>query len=221
MTIQPKQGHLFIPNHTPIMSVSWSSFPNAPLRSLFTTFTDRIESHLHILQYGIQSDSIVKTASPSIHDLPFTPTAAHFSPKPPVQNDLFMTSGDALRVFSVSQTNDVALISALVDGKYPLPSCGFDWCNQNPEMICTWYLDNSCTIWNVEQKRIQSAQHSQNQIYDLKFCPNSPFIYGIASEKGLLELRDTRKDKSDVLLCQTNDAPDLMKLSWSSADGYT
>ncbi|EDR28811.1 protein TRANSPARENT TESTA GLABRA, putative [Entamoeba dispar SAW760] len=218
MTVQPKQGHLYYVAQSPVMSISWSSFTNAPLRCLYTTFTDTITSHLHILQYVVQSDTIAKTLSPAVHDLPFTPTAAHFSPKPISNNDIFVTSGDGLRVFSLSSSNDINLTATMTDQKYQLPSCGFDWCNQNPDLLCTWYLDNTCCVWNVETRRIAWSIPSKKQIFDMKYCPNSPDVYGIASEQGLLQLNDIRAERPIMLLYQSQDAPDLMKLSWSSSD---
>ncbi|ELP91909.1 protein TRANSPARENT TESTA GLABRA, putative [Entamoeba invadens IP1] len=218
MSVQPKQGHMSFMTQSPVMSISWSSFPTVPLRCLYTTFTDTITSHLYILQYVVQSDTITKTVSPAIHDLPFTPTAAHFTPKPVSNNDIFVTSGDGLRIFSVSTSNDVGLLETMYHPKCPLPSCGFDWCHQNPDLLCTWYLDNTCSVWNVETRQMTCTIKTKKQIFDMKFCPNSPDIYGVASEQGLLQLNDTRMDNPTMLLYQSPDAPDLMKLSWSSSD---
>ncbi|KAL7714765.1 Protein TRANSPARENT TESTA GLABRA [Entamoeba marina] len=218
MAIQPKQGHLQFMSQAPVMSISWSSCTTVPLRCLYTTFTDSITSHLHILQYAMQPDAINKVGSPSVHDLPFTPTAAHFIPKPNAASDIFVTSGDGLRVFSVSNSNDVSLLSVLNDPKYPLPSCGFDWCYPNPDLLCTWYLDNTCCVWNTETRRIVRAIPNKEQIFDMKYSPTSPDIYGVASEQGLLQLNDIRTNRPTMILYQSHDAPDLMKLAWSSSD---
>ena len=214
MAAQPKQGHLQTPSPHPVINMSWSS-QSESLRCLYTTFTDTIAPHLSIVEYNPATEQISKKCQPQLSDLPFTPTAARFIPKP-YTNDMFVTSGDKLRMFQI-KGNDVIYMGPLEDPRYPLPSCGFDWSSVSSEILCSWYLNNTYCVWNTESRKIVKSFNSPDgkQIFDLKYCPNDPNTVGIACEQGKLQLIDIRTNGSNIMY-QTQ--PDLMRLSWSSCN---
>ncbi|ELP89480.1 protein TRANSPARENT TESTA GLABRA, putative [Entamoeba invadens IP1] len=215
--VNPKQNHVSFTSPSLVINAIWSNNPQNPFRSIFSTFSDTYTSHLHLIDFNTQTQTLTKIASVAPADLPFTPTSIHFTPKPTQCTDTFMVSGDALKLFSISRTNDILLLSTFNSQFNEFPSCGLDWSKVNPDLVATWYLNNTTSVWSVEQNKQICAFHQHFAINDMRYSPDSPDVFLLACNSGTLQINDIRFNKPATLL-EIKEQEDLMQVKWSYCD---
>ena len=193
------------------------------LRCAYSTFSMDKIGYINVIECDESGGELDFFSSVKYQDQPIPPTSLQFYPtslNSYYGKELFITSGDGIRVFSVNRDQCI-LESIMRDPNHSLPICGFDWCQMVPSTLCSYSLDNTCSLWDLESNQLIKnfrLKQMQSQIFDLKCSPDNANLFALANEKGLLQLVDTRTEKSSLLLYKSDDAPDLMGLSWSIVD---
>ena len=210
---------------TPILNISCSNSIKTPYKCLYSTFSDTITSHIHLVEYSNQTISYL-THNNQI-DNPFPPTAIKFIPKSICYGDNFITSGEKLRLYNLTDTNNIFQLSTIDDSFNHYPSCGFDWCQVNCDLICCWYLNNTCTVWNIKSSEIVISFGNQTtkEINDMKYSPSSPDLYVISTNYGTLQLTDIRINMNSSEIFVQKGIPNttiqpLTKITWNEKDSY-
>ncbi|BFU24775.1 WD repeat domain containing protein [Entamoeba histolytica HM-1:IMSS-B] len=218
--MQPKKNYFILQANDPTINVSWVNSNVHPFRSVYSTFSDCSKSYLHLVGYEEVTDSIKEITSCPTTSLPFPPTSIKFIPKSNPINDMIITSGDNLRLFCVPQSNDIFQLSVIDVSYSAYPSCGFDWCRVNTDLVCAWYLNNTCCVWSIESSQIIASfsNHITQQILDMKYSPSSPDLFITSCVNGLIQITDIRSTSNFQLFPQGNQKLDLLQVSWNTID---
>ena len=103
---------------------------------------------------------------------PYPCTKVMFIPdKECTKEDLLATTGDYLRIWQVSDDNEIQLKSLLNNNKsseFCAPLTSFDWNETKLQRVGTSSIDTTCTIWDVERECVdtQLIAHDK-EVYDL------------------------------------------------------
>ena len=211
-----KQTHYVYDTNYMINTVSISNHINHPFRCIYTIFSEeQKESRVSLVTSNNDKDTIEKVSYLGLKDMFFPPTAAKFCNCPPSTHDIFATTGDRIRLFSVDNNNEIHRLTALSNEITRNPSCGLDWSYLNSERLCSWNLWNLCSLWDVEKQQLIKAFKYPYQIFDLKYNPMDSNIYCFGCEKGFVGIHDSRLENWNVLLNYNEKGNDVIKCSWN------
>jgi len=91
---------------------------------------------------------------------PYPCTKIMFIPdKECTKEDLLATTGDYLRIWQVSDDNEIQLKSLLNNNKsseFCAPLTSFDWNETKLQRVGTSSIDTTCTIWDVERECVDT-----------------------------------------------------------------
>ena len=215
-----RKEHKYHHSHQ-IINLSCSYSTKYPYRCLYSSFSDTNTSHIHLIDYSTETSSFIHLTQNNPSDNPYPPTSLKCIPKSMCYGDNFITSGEKLRLYNITESNTLFQLSTIDDSFSNYPSCGFDWCCVNCDLICCWYLNNTCSVWNVETSEIiiSFGDQSKKQINDMKYSPTSPDLFVVSTQEGTLQLTDIRINaNSTTINVQGGLKTPLTKISWNSVD---
>ena len=212
--------YTFETNNQSITSMTISNCETNPFRTIYSVFEERLSCpRVFMIDHDAKTDKFNEVSFLDFKEMYFSPSGVKFSYNSSPENDIFVTTGDRTRIFSVGKDNTINRLGTLSNTDVKIPSCGLDWSYIAKESLCTWNIFNKCSTWNVEEKRLVSEFDYDHFIFDMKYSPESPDVYCVSSEKGLISLKDIRDDKWNNLL-EYNDkgGNDVLKIAWSTYD---
>lgn len=136
-------------------------------------------------------------------------------------SDLIATTGDYLRLWSLSEDNKVDMKGVLNNNKhaeYCAPLTSFDWNETDPSMIGSCSIDTTCTIWDINtmSPKTQLIAHDK-EVYDIAFACGKD-IFGTVGADGSVRMFDLRSLEHSTILYETPALTPLLKLVWNKQD---
>ena len=144
------------------------------------------------------------------------------------QKDLLATTGDYLRLWSVSDDptrpgylsyNREAQLIDKRKSVYCSPLTSFDWNEYDTSMIVTSSIDTTCTIWdiNAEVVKTQVIAHDK-EVFDLAFNSRGTDIFASVGNDGSVRLFDQRNLEHITIMYETPNLVPLLRLEWNKQD---
>jgi WD repeat-containing protein 68 len=101
-------------------------------------------------------------------------------------------------------------------GNHSPPLTSFDWSAVDPNKIGASSVDSTCTIWNLEKKKIETQLIAHDKaVHDIVFARNACLFASVGAD-GSMRLFDQRNlDHSTIIYEAPNGAP-LLRLAWNS-----
>jgi WD repeat-containing protein 68 len=137
------------------------------------------------------------------------------------ERDLIATTGDYLRIWSVSEGRcemRSVLNSNNKHTEYCAPLTSFDWNETETSMIGTCSIDTTCTIWDINAKepKTQLIAHDK-EVYDIAFAVGKN-VFGTVGADGSFRMFDLRSLEHSTILYETPDLSPLVRLVWNKQD---
>lgn len=122
------------------------------MRLAIGSFIEEYTNKVRVIQLNETTDELELVTQV---DHPYPTTKIMWMPdfEDQYQNDLFATTGDYLRLWSVNTQNQATMACMLNNNKsseFCAPLTSFDWNESDPNIIGTSAIDTTCTIWDVE-----------------------------------------------------------------------
>jgi len=142
--------------------------------------------------------------------------------------DLLATTGDYLRLWSVSDDNkdqgtythkrEALLVNNPRSSEYCSPLTSFDWNEFDPSMIVTSSIDTTCTVWdiNTEKVKTQVIAHDK-EVFDLAFAHDTSTFASVGAD-GSVRLFDLRSLEHSTIIYETPNMEPLLRLEWNKQD---
>ena len=201
-----------------VYSVSWSNRADKPRRIAFTSFIDDYINHIQIAQFNTQTDQLEKISE---IDQPYPPTKVMFMPPTATPGaDLFMTSGDNLRIYEVnSDSTSIKLKTALNTSTETFaPSTSFDWNTKIVDRVCSCSIDTTCSVWSIETGQlVKKLIAHDKEVFDVSFS-SDPEVFGTVGGDGSLRMFDLRQLEHSTILYESQGLVPLLRLQWNKAD---
>jgi len=214
----------------PIYSLSWC---NRPDKRFLLAVSSLMEDHpvnkiqLLKLSLGENPGEIVQFKPLTDFDHLYPPSKIMWSP-PTIATtlhggaDLMATSGDALRLWDLSNPHRAIVkshlsLSKLSDFSAPLTS--FDWCQADPTMIGTSSIDTTCTMWDIvtSQPKLQLITN-ESEVCDISFPVSDPHLFATAGGEGTLSMFDLRTPRVATILYKDPERRPLVRVEWNKMD---
>lgn len=204
-----------------IYACNWSVRQDKRFRLALGSFVEEYSNKVEIITLDEETGEFPKDARCSFTH-PYPCTKVMFIPdKECTKEDLLATTGDYLRIWQVSDDNEIQLKSLLNNNKsseFCAPLTSFDWNETKLQRVGTSSIDTTCTIWDVERECVdtQLIAHDK-EVYDIAW--GGPEVFASVSADGSVRVFDLRdKDHSTIIYeSQTPDTP-LLRLGWNKQD---
>jgi DDB1- and CUL4-associated factor 7 len=200
------------------------------------SYKEQYSNHLSIIQLQRNTDGVDETDRKFVKlsdiEHPYPATKIMWAPSTldsntstgqagsSIERDLIATTGDYLRIWSVSE-NKLEMRSVLHNSKqaeYCSPLTSFDWNEEEPSIIGTCSIDTTCTIWDINAKeaKTQLIAHDK-EVYDIAFACGKN-VFGTVGADGSLRMFDLRSLEHSTILYESPDLTPLLRLSWNKQD---
>lgn len=130
----------------------WPSFPQA-------LSWNAVPPHLQVVQLDEDRGEFV---SRGYVDHPYPATKCQWAPQSlAASRDLLATTGDYLRLWVVHGDHDIRAECTLNNAKssdYCAPITSFDWNTDDPSLIATSSIDTTCTVWDINVKKVRGTR---------------------------------------------------------------
>ena len=147
-------------------------------------------------------------------------SAATGQPGSSQDRDLLATTGDYLRLWSVTEDRCemVSVLKKTPHTEYCAPLTSFDWNDADPNIIGTCSIDTTCTIWDINTKepKTQLIAHDK-EVYDIAFACGR-HVFGTVGADGSLRIFDLRSLDRSTILYETPKLTPLLRLAWNKQD---
>mmetsp|Transcript_16638 Transcript_16638/g.34942 ORF Transcript_16638/g.34942 Transcript_16638/m.34942 type:complete len:272 (+) Transcript_16638:433-1248(+) len=141
--------------------------------------------------------------------------------------DLLATTGDYLRVWSVSDDGSgkgtlthkrEAILNNNRNSEYCAPLTSFDWNEYDANMIGTSSIDTTCTIWDLttQTARTQLIAHDR-EVFDIAFSRGTDLFASVGAD-GSVRLFDLRSLEHSTIIYETPNLDPLLRLEWNKQD---
>ena len=152
---------------------------------------------------------------------PYPPTKVMWAPSKHITSDLLATTGDYLRLWSISEDNNIEMKAVLNNNKqveYCAPLTSFDWNEAEPSIIGCCSIDTTCTIWDINTMtpKTQLIAHDK-EVYDIAFACGKD-IFGTVGADGSVRMFDLRSLEHSTILYETPALTPLLRLAWNKQD---
>lgn len=142
--------------------------------------------------------------------------------------DLLATTGDYLRIWSVSpddekgggmlKSNRECMLNNNTKSDYCSPLTSFDWNEYDPSIIGTSSIDTTCTIWdiNTSQAKTQLIAH-EREVFDIAFSAGTD-VFATVGADGSVRMFDQRNLEHSTIIYETPNLEPLLRLEWNKQD---
>ena len=122
------------------------------------SFIEDLQNKVEILAISDEAGGSLEKRAEFVHNYP--PTKIMWIPdREGTYPDLLISSGDHLRIWNVSEQNEVTLKSKLSNkrsNEHGAPLTSFDWNTNSLNKVGTSSIDTTCTIWDIEHEKIST-----------------------------------------------------------------
>lgn len=202
----------------PIYAMAFSTSASSS-RLALGSFIEDYANRVDIV--GFDPDTLSFHCNPALSfEHPYPPTKLMFAPPAAPNPNLLASSGDYLRLWSVS-ADSVTPRSVLNNSKstdYCSPLTSFDWNNAEPRLVGTSSIDTTCTVWDVERGVVETQLIAHDkEVYDIAW--GEARVFASVSADGSVRIFDLR-DKEHSTIVYESPRPDtpLLRLAWNKND---
>mmetsp|Transcript_1215 Transcript_1215/g.2832 ORF Transcript_1215/g.2832 Transcript_1215/m.2832 type:complete len:384 (+) Transcript_1215:232-1383(+) len=230
-----------------VFSLAWSHRlePNSQFRLAIGSYIEQYNNTVQVLKTRISLPhptseySTVQIYSACEIEHPYPCTKILWSPEGKQQQhhqqggnyggrDLLATTGDYLRIWSVSEDESrgdgrlshkrEVLLNNNKNSEYCAPLTSFDWNEYDPSMIGTSSIDTTCTIWdvNTQTARTQLIAHDR-EVFDIAFSRGTDVFASVGAD-GSVRMFDLRSLEHSTIIYETPNLDPLLRLEWNKQD---
>ena len=196
-----------------IYGIAFSTKPFYPFRLAISSLKEEEKNSVEVVQMNKDNKRLERRFT---FEHKYPPTKLMWIPDPSSSNpDLLVTSGDALRVWSVENNEKVTCKSTLNGNKKELtaPLTSFDWNSTKLNTIITSSIDTTCSIWDINKEAlVKTLIAHDKEVFDVSFSPE-PEIFATVGADGSVRHFDTRDLSKSDILWETNDY--LVRVAWN------
>jgi len=205
-----------------IFSMAWSQRIEKQFRFRVAigSFIEEYSNKVRVIQ-NMDNSADFKVVGEFSH--PYPATKMMFSPQTDVTRDLLATTGDYLRLWSITGEADEpikqeTLLNNNKNSEYCSPLTSFDWNETDPTMIGTSSIDTTCTIWDVNtgMAKTQLIAHDK-EVYDIAFARGKDIFASVGAD-GSVRLFDLRSLEHSTIIYETPGLVPLLRLAWNKHD---
>jgi len=238
MTSLPKGKEIYKYNAPwTVYSMNWCQKPEKRFKLALGSF---IEDYNNLIQIVTLDDNTGEFYAKSTFDHPYPTTKIIWIPDPKgIHPDLLATSGDYLRVWRATESNETTLECLLNNNKgsgYCAPLTSFDWNEVEPTLIGTSSIDTTCTIWNLETGQTVGRVNSSNtqvtgsvrtqliahdkEVCDIAFSKagGGRDMFASVGVDGSVRMFDLRHLEHSTIIYEEPDNNPLVRLAWNKQD---
>eukprot|EP01147_Barroeca_monosierra_P002192 gene2192-8030_t len=215
----------------PVYGLGFSRTRSKPFRLAIGSFIEEYKNKIQVINLNEEKDQFEVTCQ---LDHPYPTTKIQWIPDPEeTRPDLFATTGDYLRLWKVSTSDDgrsTANLDVILNNnkmsEFCAPLTSFDWNEVDPNLIVTSSIDTTCTVWNVTAEKSSgravgsvSAQliaHDQ-EVYDVAFS-NNVNIFASVSADASVRMFDLRNLEHSTIIYEDEGNQPLLRLSCNKQD---
>lgn len=198
--------------------------PSAMFRLAIGSYVEQYSNVVSIIKKNPGEGNLYQAAE---FDHPYPCTKLMWSPDVRLgSNDLLATTGDYLRIWSVSddgsgknmQVQKEALLNNNKTSEYCAPLTSFDWNETDPSILGTSSIDTTCTIWDVatQTARTQLIAHDR-EVFDLAFARGKDVFASVGAD-GSVRMFDLRSLEHSTIIYESPDLDPLLRLEWNKQD---
>lgn len=203
------------------MAVSNRPGPEFAFRFAVGSFVEEYTNKIQIIQLDDEKNEFVLKGS---IDHPYPATKILWAPElfaSSSSKDLFATTGDYLRLWQVNADGETKLEAWLNNNKnaeYCAPITSFDWNILDTNIIGTSSIDTTCTIWDINQKRVKTQLIAHDkEVYDIAWA-RSKDVFATVGADGSVRMFDLRTLEHSTIMYESHDAKPLLRLAWNKED---
>lgn len=204
-----------------VYGIAFSCKPSQPYRLAISSIITDGPNHIEIIKYNRDNGRLEKKASCEVQ---YAPTKIMWVPDPSgASQDLFATSGDKLRLWSVE--NNDKLVEKVGFSKTNMelgaPLTSFDWDPQQLNQIITCSVDTTCTLWDISQNSIiRTLIAHEKEVMDVSYSPER-YFFATAGADGSIRQFDMRDlSKSDILYETNGGSESLLRVAWNKNNKF-
>lgn len=216
-----------------VFSMSWSRRPDptSQFRLAIGSYQEQYANVVSIIKKRQNNHDDPNAATNSLYqaaefDHPYPCTKLMWSPD--LRHgaaDLLATTGDYLRIWSLSGSDDEnlsvrkeALLNNNKTSEFCAPLTSFDWNETDPSIIGTSSIDTTCTIWDVatQTARTQLIAHDR-EVFDLAFARGKDVFASVGAD-GSVRMFDLRSLEHSTIIYESPDLEPLLRLEWNKQD---
>eukprot|EP01031_Cornospumella_fuschlensis_P023550 gene23550-28560_t len=180
-------------------SMAWRRNPRGRFQIAVGSFIEEYINQFQVLQLDRTANNNLGSFNTLCQfDHPYPATKVQFAPAKhitPGAADLIATTGDYLRLWSLSEDNQVTMHKLLNNNKnsdYCAPLTSFDWNETDTSLLGVCSIDTTCTMWDLAAMtpKTQLIAHDKD-VFDIAFAPGKD-IFGTVGADGSLRMFDLR-----------------------------
>jgi WD repeat-containing protein 68 len=196
--------------------------PSSQFRLAIGSYVEQYSNVVSILKKNPSEGNLYQAAQ---FDHPYPCTKIMWSPDlRHGANDLLATTGDYLRIWSVTDDGNgmsvqkEALLNNNKTSEYCAPLTSFDWNETDPSILGTSSIDTTCTIWDVatQTARTQLIAHDR-EVFDLAFARGKDVFASVGAD-GSVRMFDLRSLEHSTIIYESPDLDPLLRLEWNKQD---
>lgn len=223
-TESPKRKEIYT-YHTPwtAFTLGWSRSSDRRCQLAVGSYIEEYSNQFQIIELQKDDQGNGKFNKLCQFEHPYPATKVMWVPSRHnlTKGDLLATTGDYLRLWSLSENNEVSMKGVLNNNKhaeYCAPLTSFDWNDTDPSLVGTCSIDTTCTIWDINSMvpKTQLIAHDK-EVYDIAFACGKD-IFGTVGADGSLRMFDLRSLEHSTILYESRDLAPLLRLSWNKQD---
>lgn len=204
-------------------TMAWCRRPERKFQMVVGSYIEEYANQFQIIQLQKDESGNGHFQKLSQFEHPYPATKVMWAPsKHNLSNtDLLATTGDYLRLWTLSGDNVVDMKGVLNNNKhaeYCAPLTSFDWNDTDASIIGSCSIDTTCTIWdiNVMTPKTQLIAHDK-EVYDIAFACGKD-VFGTVGADGSLRMFDLRSLEHSTILYESPNLTPLLKLAWNKQD---
>lgn len=205
----------------PAYGLSWAgrSSPEVPLRLVISSYLLDYKNLVEI----VELDSNGECSRTHTYNHCYPPTKVMFPPKPLAHSDVFITTAESLRLWTVNHdagnnSSGEAVVFKKSRSGFCTPITSCDWNADDTNMVGCCSVDKVVTIWDLEAKKPKKqVKTNEKEVFDVAF--NTAHTFATCSADGSVRLFDLRQlEHSSILYDSPKLTVPLLRIAWNRQD---
>jgi DDB1- and CUL4-associated factor 7 len=210
-----------------INTVIYRIDPQSQFRVAVGSYMEQYTNTISIIRKSKTGPTLYKAGE---FDHPYPCTKVLFTPdvSSNTEKDLLATTGDYLRIWSITDADDGDEMSVKVtkscvlnsnkSTEYCAPLTSFDWNEADPSIIGTCSVDTTCTIWDIvaAKAKTQLIAHDRD-VFDMAFARGKDVFASVGAD-GSVRMFDLRALEHSTIIYESPNYEALLRLEWNKKD---
>merc|ERR1719198_494779 len=224
MDTEPQGARYVHETPWPAFAMAWSPRLDPKYRLAIGSCIENETNRVQIVQLNEEAKRMEVTAEV---EHPFPPTKLMWMPDDGsggagAKPDLFASTTMTLNLWK-SEEGQIKLLYKLANlrpsrdtGQHSMPPLtSFDWCPVNTHKLGSSSVDTTCTIWNLETRKIETQLIAHDKaVYDIAFSQNDSLFASVGAD-GSVRLFDQRNMDISTIIYEANPPCPLLRLAWN------